>query len=501
LTVAEALSVARRAPGDAVAAARLASAALDAQEEEQALPIVRAAAERLGNARLWQWAGLLHRALDDRAPAIEEFAAAARLAPADPGIAHGRARVTLEAGLPASALFERARALAPGDGTVLLGLVAAELAEGEGERATARLAAAVAGSPDWIEGHDQLARLCWMLGDRDGFTRSYRAAIGQRPGNAVLWQALLIALLHADRFDEVVETVARGRKALGDAPFLDAAAAVAASETGRIEEADALFAKLAHLDESSLAIRQVRHLLRTGRLDAAAPLVERWIERPEAALMWPYAAILWRLTGDPRAEWLDAGGALVKVIDLTPSLPPLDRLAETLRGLHRARNQHLDQSVRGGTQTDGALFARIEPDIRATRAAVVAAVESYVAALPLRDPRHPTLAPRRDRTPRFAGSWSVRLDSAGAHANHVHPAGWISSALYIALPDALPGDAGSLTLGAPQAELRLDLPPERIIAPRPGQLVLFPSTMWHGTIPFEAGERLTIAFDVATPAP
>ena len=266
-------------------------------------------------------------------------------------------------------------------------------------------------------------------------------------------------------------------------------------------EADALFARLAHLDESSLAIRQVRHLLRTGRLDAAAPLVERWIERPEATLMWPYAAILWRLTGDPRGRWLDAGGALVKVIDLTPSLPPLDRLADVLRGLHRARNQHLDQSVRGGTQTDGELFARIEPEIRATRAAVAEAVGSYVAALPPRDPRHPTLAPRRDRPPRFAGSWSVRLTDAGAHASHVHPAGWISSALYIALPDDLPGDAGSLTLGAPQAELRRDLPPERVVAPQPGQLVLFPSTMWHGTIPFEAGERLTIAFDVATPAP
>jgi predicted 2-oxoglutarate/Fe(II)-dependent dioxygenase YbiX len=47
--------------------------------------------------------------------------------------------------------------------------------------------------------------------------------------------------------------------------------------------------------------------------------------------------------------------------------------------------------------------------------------------------------------------------------------------------------------------LGLDLPPLRTILPRPGQLVLFPSTMWHGTIPFESGERLTIAFDVEKP--
>ena len=38
-----------------------------------------------------------------------------------------------------------------------------------------------------------------------------------------------------------------------------------------------------------------------------------------------------------------------------------------------------------------------------------------------------------------------------------------------------------------------------MIEPKPGRLVLFPSTMWHGTEPFAAGERLTVAFDVARP--
>jgi hypothetical protein len=29
--------------------------------------------------------------------------------------------------------------------------------------------------------------------------------------------------------------------------------------------------------------------------------------------------------------------------------------------------------------------------------------------------------------------------------------------------------------------------------------VLFPSTMWHATVPFEEGERLVVAFDVRPP--
>jgi hypothetical protein len=84
----------------------------------------------------------------------------------------------------------------------------------------------------------------------------------------------------------------------------------------------------------------------------------------------------------------------------------------------------------------------------------------------------------------------------------VHPQGWISSALYVTLPERVAGEAdnaGWLTLGEPDEKLRLDLGPWREIEPRPGQLVLFPSWMWHGTVPFSDGERLTVAFDVRPP--
>jgi hypothetical protein len=75
--------------------------------------------------------------------------------------------------------------------------------------------------------------------------------------------------------------------------------------------------------------------------------------------------------------------------------------------------------------------------------------------------------------------------------------GWISSALYIVLPDGRDDQEGALTIGEPPADLGLDLPPLQLIRPEPGRLTLFPSYMWHGTRPFGAGERMTIAFDVA----
>ncbi|MEQ1519446.1 MAG: 2OG-Fe(II) oxygenase family protein, partial [Usitatibacteraceae bacterium] len=99
---------------------------------------------------------------------------------------------------------------------------------------------------------------------------------------------------------------------------------------------------------------------------------------------------------------------------------------------------------------------------------------------------------------KFNGVWSARLRSTGFHTNHLHPRGWLSSAFYVALPSALEREKeGWIKFGEPGIPTSPTLPPEHYVKPRPGTLVLFPSYMWHGTVPFTGDEkRLTIAFDL-----
>ena len=78
--------------------------------------------------------------------------------------------------------------------------------------------------------------------------------------------------------------------------------------------------------------------------------------------------------------------------------------------------------------------------------------------------------------------------------------GWISSCYYVAVPDVVKDPAaqqGWIKFGEPSFEVALKTPIRRSIEPAAGRLVLFPSYMWHGTVPFhDAAARTTIAFDV-----
>ena len=485
-------------PADVTAVVRAAIAAAQRWDDEAALVLLRRAqAVNPGDPRLWQLAGLSHRNLDDLGAALTALEHAHHLGPADPVIAHALARATLEAGLPAIERFEAAHRLAPLQAPVLLGLAAARTDAGEGAQAVSGLAQQLRRHPAWAEGHAALARLRWSLGDRSGFAASFGEALAVDPRNGMLWRDLAFTHLRAEQFEEARRVTAAARRALGPSRTLDLIDAASLSEAGDSGAAERRFAALAPIADDGWMIFHLRHLLRLGRPEEAGAAAETAIGRARSDDLWPLLALAWRLTGDRRHEWLEGDPRLVSTHDLPVALAPL---AEHLRTLHRLKEQPLDQSVRGGTQTDGPLFARIDPEIRALRAAVVAAVRIHIDQLPPHDAAHPTLRHPRDRI-RFAGSWSVRLTGGGRHVNHVHPAGWISSALYVALPGEDQRGAprgGWLTLGEAD-EVGVSVPALREVEPRPGRLVLFPSTMWHGTRPFAAGERLTVAFDIAPP--
>lgn len=446
-----------------------------------------------------QWRTLLLRALDRRSEAIPLLQPAASIAPNDGEIVHALAQVHLEAGLESSALFETALRMAPTRAEARLSLIAAYFAEGRGAEALTLLGGALARNPGWLEGHRQYAQLCTLLGRSDEALNPLLQAIDRFPDVLPLRIDALELLMAAGDYAGAVDLADQGLSRSGDLPELMVRKATALDELGQRDQAGALLAQCGEAQDAAHACRLIRHHLRQGSPEAVLRAAGPWLDRPEGTEVWPYVSLAWRMLGSDRVAWLEEQEGLVRIHDLAECGLEWSALADRLRHIHANSGQFSNKSVNGGTQTDGPLFARIEPEIMAARRAVVAALEQHVAGLPAADPGHPQLSLRRDRPIRFAGSWSVRLSGQGFHRYHHHPQGWFSAVLYVTVPDHLAGAEGQLALGGSPPELGLQLGPSRHVAPQTGRVVVFPSTMWHATKPFSDGERMSIAFDLARP--
>lgn len=115
---------------------------------------------------------------------------------------------------------------------------------------------------------------------------------------------------------------------------------------------------------------------------------------------------------------------------------------------------------------------------------------------------HPIIA-HRPRKWRLA-VWAIVLDGEGYQVSHIHRAAWLSGVYYAQVPDIVrqADQAGWIEFGEPGPEYYGSaLPQTRRIQPEPGLMVLFPSYIFHRTIPFESDQtRISIAFDVVPDA-
>jgi Tfp pilus assembly protein PilF len=510
-------SAARAAPNSAQAWAELGLARLKLGRFGPAVAALeRAVTLQPGATRAWHALGSARRAMGDLEGAEAAFRQAVALAPGN-GPAWVNLGVVLRLlGRPAESLpcLEAARK-AGYSGPELVDAEAGSLVDiGQFEVAVGKARRLIHEFPEYIAGQVMLVHLLWEHGavlapGEDPFG-SIRAAVAAQPDNRALQLAYAGLLLETGQTEEALRRV-RALRAQRDEPLLVALEANALEVLDQPEEAGTLYAE-AHralgASDPSFLHAYTRHLLRAGEWEAAAlRATEATQTDPHSQEAWAYLGTAWRLMGDPREHWLCDYERLIDLVEVTPPAGFADMAAflaaleATLDPLHKARREPIHQSLRGGSQTPGKLFGRPDPVISATQAALVQAIERRMAALP-DDPGHPFLS-RRARSVRFPGSWSVKLWSSGNHVNHIHSEGWMSSAFYVSLPPSVEqksdeeDTAGYIQFGQPPVELGLGLAPRRVIRPRVGHVALFPSYMWHGTVPFEDElPRITVAFDM-----
>lgn len=431
------------------------------------------------------------------AEAARAYDSALALNPRSQAAVDGRARVAIRRKEPEAVVHCRRALESRGDDPDLQLQMIMTAAVELGEPAIPLLHDFVLRHPEVTDAQERLAEMRAEAGEGDAFADAYVAALRRRPRDKALRLSYTRSLARAGRQEQALASIDSARAIFGDDRDFMLLEVYIANHSGLTDRAGALLDRLDECPDAQFARGQ--HRLQTGRPREAKKILEAVVrENPDNLTAWALLDVAWRLVGDARHHWLCGQRGLYSSCDLGLSAAELTNLAVILRTLHSARFHPVGQSLRGGTQTRGNLLERPEPEIVALGKVLGEAVRAHVANLPPADPHHPLLR-HRNAVLAFGGSWSVRLADDGFHVAHVHPGGVISSACYIALPEKLGGDdaqEGWLEVGRPPPELNVDLPPLATVEPRPGRLVLFPSYVFHGTRPFSAGERLSVAFDV-----
>jgi len=448
------------------------------------------------------------KTLGDKAGSLAQYQAAAKLAPNDPIAAHNIAAGFGDMGRDQDAVAEAERALRLGGRAPETLLVLGRGLQGlrQFDHAKQAFEAALSVRPNYAEALRDLSHLIWMsTGDASAALAPVDQALIQAKGQGDLLLVKLRLLSHIH----------------GEA----AALALARTEIAIIGQDPRLALEFSWLllkdaPADALAIAQqlvarfpterlpkkavVQALLALGEAKTAADLaIELVTEQPTDQQAIADLTSAWRLSGDPRLGDLYDYPAVVQalMIDCPPGWTHLtdflDDLRTSLNSVHLLKAHPIEQSIRGGSQTSHNLVTSDDPVIAAFFQAIQGPIRAYRDHLG----QGPDLLRRRNvGDHRIDEAWSVRLRPQGFHVDHIHPNGWISSAFYADVPPQVQTSdrrEGWLRLGAPPTPTAPTLEAGHFVQPKPGLLALFPSYMWHGTVPFGgAASRMSLAFDL-----
>jgi tetratricopeptide (TPR) repeat protein len=447
----------------------------------------------------------------DRAMEAEQLLGAMPTRQADPGLAElenilGEAKLRQRRPAESLAHFERSLAQMPGYLPAQKNRATALENLRDHQAAAAAYQGILARDPLDLETHLLLNELLHRIGDATNFLRSYDEAAGRTADKALLAGAKADQLLKmgraAEAHDSYLAALAHApgsiaaRIGLGRAlaALGEYAPAIAAFEAGLRQ----------HPDDADLQTAFAWQLLASADPHKAQRLAQSAVTRqPHSQAALSVLDLCYRVNQDGRADRFNDFENFVRVFDLEPPQGYNDMaqfsadLGAHVDAMHVGSRALFSQTLRGGTRGFEEFFGYSHELRAGLRQRVQQALGDYIGAM-AEATDHPFLG-RRAKNYSFAGSWSSRMAAGGFHLNHIHSA-WISSVYYVAVPEAV-GDwhakEGWLKFGEPPSDVGLKDAIRRTVQPKPGRLVLFPSYMWHGTIPYRApGARTTIAFDV-----
>ena len=100
-------------------------------------------------------------------------------------------------------------------------------------------------------------------------------------------------------------------------------------------------------------------------------------------------------------------------------------------------------------------------------------------------------------TKSFLSGWHVILKQQGYQKAHIHPSGWLSGVIYLKVVPNLGKNEGAIEFSLNGNHYSDFNSPKIVHQPKVGDVILFPSSLHHRTIPFSTDtSRMIVSFDL-----
>lgn len=385
--------------------------------------------------------------------------------------------------------------------------------------------------PSLAAAHSALGNILRDTGDLGGAVDSYRASLETAPDNAITHNNLGAALRDGGDAESALSSYRRAAEIRPDMAVFHSNMGMAYRDMGDSGNALTCFERALEIDPGSTrALIQRGHLYRDdGDFDRAIEDYERadtGVARAEA-LRCLYASgrydeMFRRVQDAPDKYGTNVGASAIcafaaeqlgrgnphpfcpdpleylyfarlddHVTDMLPFTAALLDELKTLPGVW----DPISTTTKSGIQTRGNLFDRKSENILALRKIIEREIEAYRAHFSDRDCLFIDSWPAESNF----NSWSVRLQTNGHQNAHIHASGWLSGVVYLQLVASNNEDEGAIVFGSDgygYPPLRDDVA-EILHRPAVGDIVLFPSSLFHRTVPItKDGERIIVAFDL-----
>ena len=395
---------------------------------------------------------------------------------------------------------------------------------------------ALAADSDFAEAHCNLGYTLYALGKASESEGCFRRAIALSPGYGEAHSNLGITLQDLGRLDEAENS---HRQAIRENPGLAEAhcnLGVTLQKLGRRDEAEASLTRAIDLKPGYVAALSNRSNVRfeKGQVEAALIDLDACDTEDTRAralemlyVLERYDEILERLSGSTGLDGTNIRMAAFSAF-LSEKLKkstghnfcpdPLSYvhcsnvnrhvesseafirdLIEDLRKLDTTWEPARKATVNGLQMADHVtLFEQPSQQVQQLKSIILAEVVAYQEKF-----QHETCLFIRQWPVRSAlYGWHVILKCEGYQNAHIHPEGWLSGVIYLQVVPSLGKDEGAIEFSLNGDHYSDPNSPSYTHQPVLGDIVLFPSSLHHRTIPYSTdAERIVVAFDLKPDLP